>query len=582
MIISSEPIDALHVKREECIAKGDWSGAAKYSVAIADALPEEAGPQRSASGELERAGQLDDALIYAKRACALNPQAADYKLHLAALLNRIGHNELALPILLDVVTALSNDPEVHMQIIAAAVKSDNLAEAQIAASKLLDLAPTSEPHVFAAAWVYELLKDWAAVVSILDDYHRLTGRDTAMLRRKKSGALLQNKDYEAALSDIEQAIEWSPDLPEYYIHQSSILLQMGRMQDAHEAAHFALSLDPSDLSARRHLVTALIAIDDIEGAIRCAGELLTQSPSNPEFASCMSYLLERQASPLSQLKLADVSEMKRTVIGRRIYKKATFFDGLRRQSQAIFALVLRDVRSRYGESRYGFLWAITEPLFHIGVLAIVFQFTMKGEPPIGSNFFLFYFTGVMPFLLVTHLISHIGHAVKGQRAMMQLPRIAPIDLVLSKAIVEMFTTGIVFLIFSGIFTAFGINAVPSNSMVVLGSLGLAALMGVGLGMMLAALSEFGQGAEQIANLLSRFLYFASGVFYVPEMMPLHAREILVWNPFLHVVDFIRAGYFESYDPFWLDVSYAFGAGLMCLVLGLISIRVSRKRMRVLK
>ena len=47
------------------------------------------------------------------------------------------------------------------------------------------------------------------------------------------------------------------------------------------------------------------------------------------------------------------------------------------------------------------------------------------------------------------------------------------------------------------------------------------------------------------------LYFASGIFYVPAVMPVNVRNIIAYNPFLHIIDCILTGFFRSYAPEWM-------------------------------
>ena len=80
----------------------------------------------------------------------------------------------------------------------------------------------------------------------------------------------------------------------------------------------------------------------------------------------------------------------------------------------------------------------------------------------------------------------------------------------------------------------------------------------------------------------RIIYFVSGIFYVPALLPLFARDIFVWNPFLHVVDLMRIGFFRSYDPPWSDVPYAAEVSVVMLLLGLITVTATARPMRILR
>ena len=50
----------------------------------------------------------------------------------------------------------------------------------------------------------------------------------------------------------------------------------------------------------------------------------------------------------------------------------------------VFALILREMGAKTGESRWSYLWAVAEPLGGIVLLTIAFSI-MLARPPIGHN-----------------------------------------------------------------------------------------------------------------------------------------------------------------------------------------------------
>ncbi|WP_430450396.1 ABC transporter permease [Rhodophyticola sp.] len=61
------------------------------------------------------------------------------------------------------------------------------------------------------------------------------------------------------------------------------------------------------------------------------------------------------------------------------------------------ALILREMSVTYGRSPGGYIWAVLEPAAGIGLLVLVFSVAFEA-PPMGSNFAMFYATGMIPFL----------------------------------------------------------------------------------------------------------------------------------------------------------------------------------------
>ena len=79
-----------------------------------------------------------------------------------------------------------------------------------------------------------------------------------------------------------------------------------------------------------------------------------------------------------------------------------------RMARVIGALILRETGSRDSRASLGFLWQVIEPVVSIAILSVLFSMISR-SPPLGTNFPLYYVTGVVPF----HLYASIGRQVSG-------------------------------------------------------------------------------------------------------------------------------------------------------------------------
>ena len=78
-----------------------------------------------------------------------------------------------------------------------------------------------------------------------------------------------------------------------------------------------------------------------------------------------------------------------------------------------FALVVREMSTRFGRSYGGYIWAIAEPLGGVMLLNLAFSLTVR-RPPLGTNFALFYATGIIPFFLFTGVSGAVARADRHQ------------------------------------------------------------------------------------------------------------------------------------------------------------------------
>jgi capsular polysaccharide transport system permease protein len=134
-----------------------------------------------------------------------------------------------------------------------------------------------------------------------------------------------------------------------------------------------------------------------------------------------------------------------------------------------------------------------------------------------------------------------------------------------------------FLILAGAH-ALGYTIKIENPLRVLFALGCLAVTGLGLGAVFAALVPFVRSMQQIIGIFAgRPLFFTSGLFFTAEMLPAGVREILLLNPLLHMIEWLRSAFFVEFESSYASPAYALGAALVTMCLGLVMLRGLRKR-----
>ena len=108
-------------------------------------------------------------------------------------------------------------------------------------------------------------------------------------------------------------------------------------------------------------------------------------------------------------------------------------------------------------------------------------------------------------------------------------------------------------------------------------LAIAALFGLGTGLVNCLLFGLFPVWEQIWSILTRPLFLASGVFFLYDSMPRLAQDLLWWNPLLHAIGEVRSGFYDTYDAAYVSPVYCFGLALTLIALGLMLLRRLHKR-----
>lgn len=575
--------EALKVRRAygEAVVRGDLEARVTTGEALAGLLPKDAIAQRLAAEAHLAGADIEKASYFAEKAMLCDPSHLGHRQFSAALKIRLGDFSSAAVALLEVATHPDATSEIFLHLAKAAEGMGDIDLAIKMAERAIELAPTQLPPGMVLASLYAREKNWKQASRTIEDLELRCGVSVDT-RRSLSGYLAQERRIEEAFGAITEAIALAPDQIEYAIHRMSLLQQLGRMSEAIEQMEATLLDRPNDLRMRRQLVSALAQTGKIDEAISHGGILLSQSPKHEEYLTCMAFLIDARKGKQLADDTGDIAGLKKQS-GHRDYRHSPPLSArLGSTVNVIVALVLREILVRHGRNKLGFLWAIFEPVVHIAVLAVIFQFSVRAPPPLGTNFFFFYFTAIAPYLLTARIASQVGNCVLGNRAVLGVPLIAPLDIAVSKVIVEVFTMAVIVLVFGAIFMGIGLNTLPAEPERILAAFTCAATLGFGIGLIYVSIVEFARLADTIVTIVLRVMYLTGGVFFVPSGIPPQFREWVLWNPLTHIVSMNRDGYFAFYDAPLLNAGYLIGVIVVTLAAGMVLLWITSPIMRVQK
>ena len=254
--------------------------------------------------------------------------------------------------------------------------------------------------------------------------------------------------------------------------------------------------------------------------------------------------------------------------------------GLVIELQVIYALVLRETKTRFGAHRLGYVWALLEPIIWIATFGAMYYFLGRLAPP-GMGVVEFLVTGIVPFLLFRSLATRLTAAVDSNRGLLFYPRVRPLDVVAARAVLEFATHMVVFVLLMGGTALVNGRLTLDQPLEVLAGLALAGGLGASLGLSFCAASVYSNVAERLLGpVLMRPLFWMSGIFYSVEALPSAARNVLLYNPVLHVIDLIRGGVFPGYEARHVNAWYPLGWVLVLSFLGLTMERAARRRLQL--
>jgi lipopolysaccharide transport system permease protein len=202
-------------------------------------------------------------------------------------------------------------------------------------------------------------------------------------------------------------------------------------------------------------------------------------------------------------------------------------------------LLLRSVRTelstRYAGSLLGVGWIVLTPALLLGVYGVVYLevFKVRGPSMSSSQFILYIFAGLVPYLVTAEAIGASVGSVTSNTSMLS-NSVYPMDLLPARAVLSaqpVMLVGLVVIVVGDIFVgslSWTIVLVP-----IIWALQIIGL--IGLAWLLALFHVVFRDLQNLIAVLLMVLLVASPIAYTPETVPDSARLLLYLNPFAYFV-----------------------------------------------
>lgn len=236
--------------------------------------------------------------------------------------------------------------------------------------------------------------------------------------------------------------------------------------------------------------------------------------------------------------------------------------------RTVMALILREMVTTYGRSPGGYLWALLEPVAGIALLVMIFSLGFR-NPPLGTNFAMFYATGLIPFMMFVSINNKVSQALLFSRQLLVYPSVTFFDAMLARFLLDFITQLLVaYVIFTGILLMY-----DTQTSVHLPGIALAfAMVGVlafGIGVINCFLATMFPIWARIWAIANRPMVLISGIIFLPEDVPEPYRGYMLLNPLVHIVSQMRKSFYPYYDAAYVSPAFVFGLGLGFCALGMV-------------
>jgi capsular polysaccharide transport system permease protein len=241
---------------------------------------------------------------------------------------------------------------------------------------------------------------------------------------------------------------------------------------------------------------------------------------------------------------------------------------------SVHALLMRELKTRFGSSKLGYFWAIAEPVAQAAILGLIF--TLLGRDSVNNiPIALFIFTGILPFKMFAKLLPQLSAGITANKALFAYRQVAPIDPIITRLLIEVTTYVISYTFIMLCLSWLGFNVIPDQLLPLFAANALLILFSAGLGIALCSAVQYWQDTPKLLGMILRPLFYISGVFYSATMIPSQYWYLLDWNPIFHIIELSRDAFFKEYTTPLGDWQYVASCTLVSLALGLSLYRVNR-------
>lgn len=255
----------------------------------------------------------------------------------------------------------------------------------------------------------------------------------------------------------------------------------------------------------------------------------------------------------------------------KLITQSSLAGSLRVQGRVIWAMIMREMLTRYGRNNLGFLWMFLEPMIFVAVISGIWAATRSihnSSIPIIA----FALTGYSSMLLWRTLPARCIGAVEANKTLLHHRYVKVLDIFFARIALEQGAVTTSFVVLGLIMWVMGWLQPPEDVLEVAGGWILLAWFGAGLALTLAALAERWDLVAKFWAPLSIILFPLSGAAFTADALPPATRELFLWLPMMHGVEIIREGYFGSLVKSHYETGYLMTWNISLTLFGLSQVR----------
>lgn len=246
------------------------------------------------------------------------------------------------------------------------------------------------------------------------------------------------------------------------------------------------------------------------------------------------------------------------------------------EKAVLFALLMRELKTRFGGKLVGLFWVLFEPVANIYILLLVRGVLRTRLLGPTIQYPVYHVIAMIPYFVFRSCWFRTMEAVSGNQGLFAYRQVKPFDAMIARCTLETYIYMGVFLCVLGTLAWFGLKFLPDNALLYFICWAVQILMGFGLGEVCLVLTHGKPNAKIFVRLLSMPLYLLSGILIPLSQFPPDVQYWLMLNPTANLVEVERVAYYREYTPVpGTSLTYAMMWALCLCATGHILYRLNR-------
>ncbi|MEO9945805.1 ABC transporter permease [Paraglaciecola sp.] len=241
----------------------------------------------------------------------------------------------------------------------------------------------------------------------------------------------------------------------------------------------------------------------------------------------------------------------------------------------IFALFAREIRTGFND-KFGLSWAVVNPVVFIFVLSFL-RGRLAGGDTHTIPTFTFMAIGILFIQSFLQTLGSAARSIKKNKALFAFRQVQPISAVFASALFEVLIK--IFVIIGIVIIMFFMNMELqiSDPLLFMVCFFLLWILAVSLGLLFGIAELFIAEIGKLRDLLTRPLFFVSGVFFSLQDFPKEYWHFLNWNPILHAIELTRYSVHSTYGHEGVSLGFLASIVLIFVFISLAVYHISWKK-----